>query len=495
MIAVDFYIGFEKRTNSTKRPSSNDTAYTINGYLREPCSLLNPTISFKSFPANITLQAYNYCYILAYSRYYFVKDWTWIEGLWQCELSIDVLATYKTVIGTETHYILRHDSTTDYNGLIADAIYPATNAFTTENTATDDDPFRDIFTEGVAGGVYIVGIISGNEGQSGHHYDSVGAVTYYALTSGDFDKLKSTLFGTENLEIMNIIDSQGQPTTDMSPDIMKTLYNPYQYIASCMWFPFNANMIDDKTSVNKIPIGWWEYELTAWRLTAQILTFTDRVSLPVHPQSATRGAYLNYAPYTRRTLLGRFGDIPIDLSYFRNSSELGLEYYVDLINGQCRVFISYVENNYFRRYTSREFLLGVPIQLAQVGVDYMGVAVNTIDTVNNTAESMFSLNPFKAVSSLAHGVYNTIQSCMPQLETGGSNGSFVSAYTATRLLSQFFIIVDEDIRHLGRPLYSTRQINTLSGYVLCADGEISISCLDDERKMISDFLTSGFFWE
>lgn len=492
---IVLYNSFEKRENSTKKPTSQQSSITLSGYLREPCSMINPVFAIKRMTPDITPSPYTYAYIPDYNRYYFVKDWTWREGLWQCELNIDVLATYKTEIGTETHYILRHDSTTDYNGLIADAVYPATNAFTTENTATDDDPFRDIFTEGVAGGVYIVGIISGNEGQSGHHYDSVGAITYYALTSGDFDTLKNTLFGTENLEIMNIIDSQGQPKTNMSPDIMKTMYNPYQYIASCMWFPFNANAIEDKTSVNKISIGWWDYPLTAWRLTAQILAFDDRVTLPAHPQSATRGAYLNYAPYTRRTLLGRFGDIPIDLSYFRNSSELGLEYYVDLINGQCRVFISYIENNYFRRYTSREFLLGVPIQLAQVGIDYMGVAVNTIDTLVNTATDMLSFNPVKSASSLAHGVYNSIQSCMPQLETGGSNGSFVCAYTATRLLSQFFIIVDEDLAHMGRPLYSTRQINTLGGYVLCADGEISLSCLDDERKMISNYLTSGFFWE
>lgn len=492
---IVLYDSFEKRENSTKRPPYQQSNLTVSGELREPCSMIEPLFAIRRMNPDVTPYTYTYAYIPDFGRYYFVKDWTWREGLWQCELKIDVLATYKTEIGAETHYILRRDSTTDYNGLVADAVYPTTNAFTTDNSLTNNDPFRDIFTEGVAGGVYIVGIISGNEGQTGHHYDSVGAITYYALTSGDFDKLKNTLFGTENLEIMNIIDSQGQPKTSMSPDIMKTLYNPYQYIASCMWFPFNANAIEDKTSVTTIPIGWWDYPLTAWRLTAQILTFDDTVTLPAHPQSATRGAYLNYAPYTRRTLLGRFGDIPIDLSYFRNSSTLGIEYYVDLINGQCRVFISYIENNYYKRYTSREFLLGVPIQLAQVGIDYLGVGVNTIDTLNNTAESMFSLNPFKSVSTLAHGIYNTVQSCMPQLETGGSNGSFVGAYTATRLLSQFFIIVDEDIAHLGRPLYSTRQINTLSGYVLCADGEIELSCLDEERTMISNFLTSGFFWE
>ena len=56
-------------------------------------------------------------------------------------------------------------------------------------------------------------------------------------------------------------------------------------------------------------------------------------------------------------------------------------------------------------------------------------------------------------------------------------------------------IVDEDIGHKGRPLCASRQLNTLSGYILCADGETDIPCTEEERRMIAGYLTSGFFWE
>ena len=84
---------------------------------------------------------------------------------------------------------------------------------------------------------------------------------------------------------------------------------------------------------------------------------------------------------------------------------------------------------------------------------------------------------------------------MPIVETSGANGSFLTPYKLTRVAFHFYEIVDEDIGHKGRPLCASRQLNTLSGYVLCADGDFDIACTEEERRMISGYLTSGFFWE
>ena len=100
-----------------------------------------------------------------------------------------------------------------------------------------------------------------------------------------------------------------------------------------------------------------------------------------------------------------------------------------------------------------------------------------------------------AIAGGASGIYNTIQSAMPQVETSGSNGSFLGPGTLTQLVEQYYKIVDEDIGHKGRPLCEIRQINTLSGFIMCAEGDLDINCFDNERKMISEYLTTGFFWE
>ena len=118
--------------------------------------------------------------------------------------------------------------------------------------------------------------------------------------------------------------------------------------------------------------------------------------------------------------------------------------------------------------------------------------------VDATAGVISSLTRFDvggAISSAAHGVYNTLQSSMPIVETSGANGSFLTPYKLTRISYHFYQIADEDIGHKGRPLCAIRQINTLSGYILCADGEIDIPCTEEERAAIQNFLTSGFFWE
>lgn len=392
-------------------------------------------------------------------------------------------------------YVLRRDSTTDYDPLITDTMYPATNGYTTRDDTIGNDPFHSAISQGVAGGTYVVGIISGEAS------DSVGAITYYAMTPYQFGLLKQMLFSQQNLINMGIIDSGGNPqVTDMSPEILKTMYNPYQYIISAFWFPFLGSVLINSDEVHSIQIGWWQYALDGLKIKAQVVTFYQTQSLTDHPQAATRGLYLNYAPYRKASIVGRFGDIPIDMSYYSQASNtVALKYDVDLITGQCKTHIGYQTGSggltHTEYYMTREFLLAVPIQLAQVGVDYLGVAVTAVDTAAGVAGSVMRFDPGGAVSKLANGIYNSINSSMPQLETGGSNGSFIGAYTEPHLITHYFHIVDEDIAHKGRPLCAIRQLNTLSGYVLCADGELDIACTEEEKSVITSYLTGGFFWE
>lgn len=494
---IQFFSSFSKRTNSTKKPTGT-VDKSLNGTLKEPCSMTNPVFRIERLPQDASPRIYTYAIIPAFGRFYFVEDWIWADGLWECHLSLDVLATWKDSIGQQSEYVLRTDSTTNFNGEITDTLYPATTDFQMRETYA-----TSVFTSDLSVGCYIVGIISGGQTQA------VGAITYYAMDSTQFGALKEKLFSDDNLEIMGIIDAGGQTLVqDLSQEVLKTLYNPYQYIASCMWFPFPKTAITSKTDVSAIKIGWWEYPLSGSRLYAQIVEFGESMGIQSHPQSATRGSYLNYAPYTRRTLIGRFGSVALDTAYFKPTDQIGIGYSVDLITGQCRTTIEkrYTDSQSQLHYdvlTERHFLLAVPIQIAQVGTDYLGTAVSAINTVSSGiggAVSGFASGGIVgaiggAIASSANGIYNTIQSAMPQVETTGSNGSFLAPSTRTALLEHYYTIVDEDIHHRGRPLCEVRQLNTLSGYILCAEGELDLNCFDNERRMITTFLTTGFFWE
>ena len=482
-------MNFAKKDNSTKQPTGGGLA--LQGVLKEPSSIMNPTIRIEPLSGNASPHGYNYAYINKFGRYYFIEDWVWVNGLWEVHMKVDVLATFKTEIGNSTEYVLRTDSTTNFNGEITDTTYPATT-----DIVTTSYTLSNIFTTDITVGCYIVGIISGGNSQA------VGAISYYAMTSTEFGALKNKLFSDDNLEIMGIIDSGGQTLiTDLSQEVLKTMYNPYQYIVSCMWFPFGKSAIPSSSAVSSIKIGWWDYPLSGNRLYAQTFELgNEQFAITAHPQ-ASRGSYLNYAPYTRRTLIGRFGAVPIDTTMFAVGNLINISYMIDLITGQCYAKISRRVGSVEDLLAERNFLIGVPIQIAQVGTDYLGTAVSAINTIPQMVGGAISGIAsgsgavMGAIAGGASGIYNTLQSAMPQVETGGQNGSFLAPVNNTHVVEQFYKIVDEDIAHRGRPLCELRQLNTLSGFILCAEGDIDIGCYDNERKEIVRYLTDGFFWE
>ena len=493
---IILYTGFAKKKNSTKVPPAGTTSITLTGTLKEPCSVMQPVFQIKRGAIDAVPDPYTYAYIAVFGRYYFVRDVTWSEGLWEISLEVDVLASYRTQIGNSSHYVLRTDSTTDFNPMITDTLYPATN---------DVDLYQysltSAFVTDTATGIYIVGIISGS--YVAYPDSQVGAISYYAMTAAEFGSLKEALLSDANLVTMDITDAYGgMQITDLSKPLFKALYNPYQYIVSCMWFPFSKTSISS-TRVSTIPIGWWDYNLSGDLIIAQnIVLYEGPTLINRHPQAAARGDYLNYAPYTRCTVYGIFGTIPLDLSYFdRDDDTLIIQYIIDLITGHCRVRIQSYKSSesspVHHNIVERDFLCGVPIQLAQIATDYLGASVAAVDTAANTVQNALSLNIGGAISSAAHGIYNTLNAAMPQVMTSGTNGSFIitNSHMQTTFSYQYYNLTDEDIAHKGRPLCAIKQLNTLSGYILCADGEFDISCLNDERTMIYDFLTTGFFWE
>lgn len=61
--------------------------------LKENTSVITPTIFIQS---DLNLSTYNYCYIPEFNRYYYIINISSVRnGLWQINLKVDVLMTYK----------------------------------------------------------------------------------------------------------------------------------------------------------------------------------------------------------------------------------------------------------------------------------------------------------------------------------------------------------------------------------------------------------------
>lgn len=93
------------------------TKLTIQGTLRDECSIMNPVIMIE-YTATATFM-YNYCLIPYFNRYYYINNITCVRnGLYRLELSVDVLMTYKTDILQQKAVISRQEN--EYNLYLPD---------------------------------------------------------------------------------------------------------------------------------------------------------------------------------------------------------------------------------------------------------------------------------------------------------------------------------------------------------------------------------------
>ena len=123
---VRFYTNFAKRKNSTKLPSGTYDEFGC--ILKAPSSIIAPTIEISYAPLaaegypqtgnptlgdNEKLANYTYAYIPNFGRYYFIKDIRYCNRVWEIDLEVDVLATYKSEITGSTKYVLRSQTQQD----------------------------------------------------------------------------------------------------------------------------------------------------------------------------------------------------------------------------------------------------------------------------------------------------------------------------------------------------------------------------------------------
>lgn len=476
---VNFF-NFSKRPNSTAEPPGNDPTRTTltDVQLKEETSFLNPTllISRNATQSAFNPVMFNYCEIAIWQRYYFITDCRWVNSVWEIDLTVDPLASFKSAIGDTYAYVIR--SASNFNGDLIDTFYPATS----EPYITRQGIENDIYLTPIASGCYVVGVIN-NETSN-----RVGAVTYYALTNAQFASLLAYLFSGNIWNASNIYD--------ISEGLFKSLFNPFQYFVSCMWFPYAPSVIGS-TSAN-VKIGYWDTGVTgtiASTLVKEYRVVTQSAIRP-HPQ-ANRGRYLNRTPYTRLTAyIPPFGEIPIDASYMvYDSNWLYGKINVDFITGQADLRLT-ITNGYtpggagfddYKFCTMRSSQIGVPIQISQLQTDYIGIFSGLVSAAGGAASG--------EGTSVATGVGSMLKNAFPKAGSLGSNGSFIEVTETPVLVVESYMIADEDRTEFGRPLCSEKQIRTLSGYIQCGEGDHAFPCTATEKEMINRHLKEGFFYE
>lgn len=457
----------KKRDNSTKQPTGNGTEYDC--ILKDGCGILNPVIKLD-LGLSADPSQYNYAYIPAFGRYYFIEEWFFTDRLWSASMRVDVLATYKSDIGNASLYIMRAAGAHD--GSIIDTLYPA-KAGCSYDSDSKANPWS-------SSNCFVVGCVSENA--------SMGSIKYYVLGSGQMAVMAQSL-----MDYATLIDpANGFDLADASAALQLSLVDPIQYIKTCVMLPVAYTDMVNYGELEQVKV----FNFTPGQIQGAVIQPNTRVSksysftIPKHPDTNARGNYVNTKPFTNLTLtIPPWGCIDIDTSVTCNANTLSVDVDLDPITGKAVLIVS-ANNIILNRIESQ---VGVPISLSSVTRDYIGAATSALGALGGAVSGF--MGNFGGFLGAANGVGNAVESLMPRAQTIGSTGAFVSNRGSFRLDAQFFRPIPDDNIHNGRPLCQVRQISTLSGYMLIHDGDVSISGTATEDSRIRQYLETGFYYE
>lgn len=457
-ITIKLYT-FSKKENSTKRPASN-AGTSFNCLIKTPSSLMFPYIELQNASNPVS---YNYAYIADFNRYYFVNDWKFDRGLWYGSLAIDVLATYKTEIGSTSMYVLRASQQKD--GYIKDIKFPMTGRVTCNSDAFDTQTGI-----GYKDGYFVISTI-GNGNQAGQ--------TIYQMTATQFQTVMDALMANA---------SGSASWGGLAQGVVNSLLNPTDYIVSAFWFPtpFQTN------GTQYFKCGMWESGIQCDILDNSQPWKPYSVTVPKHPQASTRGAYLNLAPYTQYEVdLGYLGTIQLDTTKLIDASAFTIYLAIDPLTGVAKAE-GRVGSSPYQQLFNVTCNYGVPLNIAMGKNNIM----NTITDVVGIGKSIASGDIIGAGIGIFQGIGDAVSSMAGTVTTTGSVGNINSHSRSKRLYSRFFEVVDNDNSHLGSPLCKVTTPATLgTGYIKPEDCDIDISAPASEIMAVKSKVEAGFFYE
>ncbi len=461
-----------KRSNSTKLPSGGQ-AFEIN--LKAPCTIIDPEIKIAT-DSNPT--GYNYCSIPIFGRYYWVKNWTYSDARWIASLTVDTLASYRNQISSATEYVVR--SSAKYDPDIVDSLYPTKAPITTKTVQASSTPFTDD-PEGNLG-FFVVAV-------NAPGYVSFGGAIYLAMSGTTFQKLMAALLA--NTDYLNI------SADEISSNLTKALFNPIQYISKAFWIPCGNAAIG--TPITEIPVGWWKMQNVGNAYVIQNSNdkqvFTFSIVTPHHPQSSTRGAYTDGAPYSEYTLYcPPFGEIKLNANLFVLQSRLYCRLTVDYRTGDAVLDVSFRED--FRTIIfSTSSNVAVSVQLAQIATN-----VNELASVGGLIQTAVGavaggLASFFGNGDIINGIASGAQQTTVTSQSKGGGASVAKYGITPYLTGAFYEIVADNNEDHGRPLCQRVQLSTIPGFIMVDDPSIALTATAAEIDSVKSFMRNGFFLE
>lgn len=519
--------------NTAEKIRVDKTSYltqvsTLTGALRDRCSLVNPVIMIEQ----TSLPTFNYVYIEAFNRYYFVGAIDSVRfGLWQITLDCDVLMTYKDGILGLTTTVSRNQTVYDpfiydrkalkridkkytiIDGIDDEAVIFNTPTTFSLDTYGRDGDFLSRYRYVVTSAVH--GTISAPNGAM-PMWTTFPCNFKYLLNEKQLGQAMYNINGISLTAIANIFSN-----------------NPIESILSIKAYPFDFYHLNGDTWSSDrqglMMFGNYDASIVSGNVFYFDAYATEHNEFDILncyiPKSRTTwkdytATYSLYAPFygfiniPAEELIGR---------YFR------VKYVIDFNTGLCLCKIGYATNGTFADFTETmkfSFNIGIDIPVSstnwndvirhslETGLLLMGASsfgvttsIGAIETDGNTGATNAPLehtgsfpNVFIKKKDLAQITASAEERSVSHMVRGNNGGN--AAYDIRSSGSPYFIKETPDYfyptnyaKEQGYPLYDTYQLSNLHGYTECINVKITgagfASALEPEVDEIKLNLESG----
>ena len=500
---------FDKQANSTKTPTANSYDYTASCVLKNGASILNPVFELYNVDKRTSgsasgigdLSHTNYMLVnwgTDLERYYFIKDIKSVaNNRYEVTAMSDPLATFKTNIGNKTYYVIR--SSASYDPKIFDTVISPKAVCTTK---TNNILFNGITTS-----------------KSTENRNSILQWTSSNIST------TSTTVGKSGIAVVNWALAPQQLTEELldNTNLWADIENPSQYITQLTSFPFNigtggvTSVMLGNNHLASVSVSGVDLNTGSTLANRRKVLFSGK---KVSDLDLTYGAndYRRYDNnYTKLILTVPYiGDVVLN-NEILNFDNIYVSYAVDMLTGTCLCQISGASSGKEVVFNENVGQMGVsfPVGLKEsnAGVlwnDAMNIASDIIGSgQQGIGVGVLSGNPLIGALGFASGMASAvpdIANCYKDVKVGdhyttlsGSNSIIGSTYTYDRPTLNIIERESEDdtyTPYVGKPLYQTKKINTISGYIQCMGASFSCSgAYEDEIKLINTALNNGFYYE
>ena len=477
---IKYWTGFSKRKNSTKRPTGGTE---VDVKLKDNCSILNPLFECQNVPANV-----NYIYCADFGRYYYVSGASHDGPFVNIDNECDVLATYKTQIGSVNALVEYTSSSTNTD--ITDPRNRPT--YVIEETSNSLFSLNQLNQPAFnLPGSYVVGLLT-DEG-----------VQYYSCSDATLKSLLNALYSAHFVQ-----------------QIHNEFYDMKSCLVSCIKIPIEYGTLDT-TAVTPTIKGEMISDdgitpVSLRRIDTRVYSITPGNKSLVYPSDGWGydASYLDYSPYTTGNLFLPFvGVVPLDMDAFSLNKSINISVSYDVCTGDIVYKLTRDGSDYISTYQGN-FAASVPV--AGQSYNAIGAASSIISSIGGVvgtaagvAAGLGTSNPALAASAVVTGVtslagngMNVLSSLQMHTQSNGSVSSLCAwhmghevKYTIlTRRPSE--IDIDDAFKaSSGMPYFKGETIGNLSGFVKCSGASVDIPGTPAEKDAVNSYLNSGFYYE